>query len=133
VIFTASGNGVLKRFSELLNGANLPNRFISDENLPSQDVINLLQSNLKHGFVSQEFKFVIITDKDVTGQRSSDKDLARMPSRRKKSIDPLQLKVGDFVLSMLGVKHPLYIELVELTGKVVNAKHVKQSNKLLLN
>ena len=98
VIFTASGNGVLKRFSELLNGANLPNRFISDENLLSQEVINLLQSNLKHGFVSQEYKFVIITDKDVTGQRSSDKDLARMPSRRKKSIDPLQLKVGDFVV-----------------------------------
>ena len=111
VIFTASGNGVLKRFSELLNGANLPNRFISDENLPSQDVINLLQSNLKHGFVSQEFKFVIITDKDVTGQRSSDKDLARMPSRRKKSIDPLQLKVGDFVVhEQHGVGR--YLELI---------------------
>jgi len=111
VIFTASGNGVLKRFSELLNGANLPNRFTSDENLPSQDVINLLQSNLKHGFVSQEFKFVIITDKDVTGQRSSDKDLARMPSRRKKSIDPLQLKVGDFVVhEQHGVGR--YLELI---------------------
>lgn len=111
VIFTASGNGVLKRFSELLNGANLPNRFISDKNLLSQDVINLLQSNLKHGFVSQEFKFVIITDKDVTGQRSSDKDLARMPSRRKKSIDPLQLKVGDFVVhEQHGVGR--YLELI---------------------
>ena len=111
VIFTASGNGVLKRFSELLNGANLPNRFISDENLLSQEVINLLQSNLKHGFVSQEYKFVIITDKDVTGQRSSDKDLARMPSRRKKSIDPLQLKVGDFVVhEQHGVGR--YLELI---------------------
>ena len=111
VIFTASGNGVLKRFSELLNGANLPNRFISEENLLSQEVINLLQSNLKHGFVSKEFKFVIITDKDVTGQRSSDKDLARMPSRRKKSIDPLQLKVGDFVVhEQHGVGR--YLELI---------------------
>ena len=111
VIFTASGNGVLKRFSELLNGANLPNRFISDENLLSQEVINLLQSNLKHGFVSQEYKFVIITDKDVTWQRSSDKDLARMPSRRKKSIDPLQLKVGDFVVhEQHGVGR--YLELI---------------------
>ena len=111
VIFTASGNGVLKRFSELLNGANLPNRFISDRNPLSQDVINLLQSNLKHGFVCQEYKFVIITDKDVTGQRSSDKDLARMPSRRKKSIDPLQLKVGDFVVhEQHGVGR--YLELI---------------------
>ena len=111
VVFTASGNGVLKRFSELLNGANLPNRFISDRNPLSQDVINLLQSNLKHGFVCQEYKFVIITDKDVTGQRSSDKDLARMPSRRKKSIDPLQLKVGDFVVhEQHGVGR--YLELI---------------------
>ena len=111
VIFTASGNGVLKRFSELLNGANLLNRFISEENLLSQEVIYLLQSNLKHGFVSKEFKFVIITDKDVTGQRSSDKDLARMPSRRKKSIDPLQLKVGDFVVhEQHGVGR--YLELI---------------------
>jgi len=98
VIFTASGNGVLKRFSELLNGANLPNKFVIKENAVTQDVINLVQSSLRNGFVSQEYKFVIITDKDITGQRSSDKDLARMPSRRKKSIDPLQLKVGDFVV-----------------------------------
>lgn len=111
VIFTASGNGVLKRFSELLNGANLPNNFISGENPPSKKLINIVQSNLKHGFVSEELKFVIVTDKDVTGQRSSDKDLARMPSRRKKSIDPLQLKVGDYVVhEQHGVGR--YLELI---------------------
>ena len=111
VIFTASGKGVLKRFSELLNGANLPNNFISGENPPSKKLINIVQSNLKHGFVSEELKFVLVTDKDVTGQRSSDKDLARMPSRRKKSIDPLQLKVGDYVVhEQHGVGR--YLELI---------------------
>ena len=111
VIFTASGNGVLKRFSELVGGANLPNSFILAENPPSRDLINIVQSNLRHGFISEEYKFVIITDKDVSGQRSSDKDLARMPSRRKKSIDPLQLKVGDFVVhEQHGVGR--YLELI---------------------
>jgi len=111
VIFTASGNGVLKRFSELVGGANLPNSFILAENPPSRDLINIVQSNLRHGFISEEYKFVIITDKDVSGQRSGDKDLARMPSRRKKSIDPLQLKVGDFVVhEQHGVGR--YLELI---------------------
>jgi transcription-repair coupling factor (superfamily II helicase) len=111
VIFTASGNGVLKRFSELVGGANLPNSFILAENPPSHDLINIVQSNLRHGFISEEYKFVIITDKDVSGQRSSDKDLARMPSRRRKSIDPLQLKVGDYVVhEQHGVGR--YLELI---------------------
>lgn len=111
VFFTASGNGVLKRFSELLNGVNLPNKIATGEFEPISDLINLFQSDLKHGFISEEFKFVVITDKDISGQRSSDKDLARMPSRRKKSIDPLQLKVGDFVVhEQHGVGR--YLELI---------------------
>jgi len=40
----------------------------------------------------------VITDKDISGQRSADKDLARLPSRRKKAIDPLQLKAGEYVV-----------------------------------
>ncbi|MFM8869661.1 MAG: DEAD/DEAH box helicase, partial [Candidatus Nanopelagicus sp.] len=111
VFFTASGNGVLKRFSELLNGTNLPNKIATGEFEPISDLINLFQSDLKHGFISEEFKFVVITDKDISGQRSSDKDLARMPSRRKKSIDPLQLKVGDYVVhEQHGVGR--YLELI---------------------
>jgi transcription-repair coupling factor (superfamily II helicase) len=114
VIFTASGNGVLKRFSELLNSANLPNRFVLDQNALTEDVIMLVQSNLRNGFISQDYKFVIITDKDITGQRTVDKDLARMPSRRKKSIDPLQLKLGDFVVhEQHGVGR--YLELINRT------------------
>ena len=40
----------------------------------------------------KKYKIVLITDKDISGQKSTDKDLARMPSRRKKAIDPMQLK-----------------------------------------
>ena len=99
VIFTSSANGTLKRFSELLSSADLPNQISSnDQVVKSGQVITLIRSDIKHGFISEEFKIVVITDKDISGQRSADKDLARLPSRRKKAIDPLQLKTGEYVV-----------------------------------
>ena len=114
VVFTAAANGTLKRFSELLNAANISNQILKNNQSFQDGVVNLVQSDLKHGFISDEFRFVVVTDKDISGQRSSDKDLARMPSRRKKSIDPLQLKVGDFVVhEQHGVGK--YLELINRT------------------
>ena len=111
VVFTAPANGTLKRFSELLNLADLPNKIINSETEINSDVINLVLSNYKHGFISKKYKIVLITDKDVSGQRAADKDLARMPSRRKKAIDPLQLRVGDYVVhEQHGVGR--YLELI---------------------
>ena len=111
VVFTAPANGTLKRFSELLNLADLPNKIINSETEINSDVINLVLSNYKHGFISEKYKIVLITDKDVSGQRAADKDLARMPSRRKKAIDPLQLRVGDYVVhEQHGVGR--YLELI---------------------
>ena len=99
VVITASANGTLKRFSELLNAENLPNQLITDdEKLLQTDLISLYRSEIAHGFKSEKYKVILITDKDISGQKTSDKDLARMPSRRRKAIDPLQLKSGDFVV-----------------------------------
>ena len=99
VVITASANGTLKRFSELLNAENLPNQFVTDDKkLLQTDLISLYRSEIAHGFKSEKYKVILITDKDISGQKTSDKDLARMPSRRRKAIDPLQLKSGDFVV-----------------------------------
>ena len=111
VVFTAQANGTLKRFSELLNQADLPNKILNSETEINGSVINLVLSNYKHGFISEKYKIVLITDKDISGQKAADKDLARMPSRRKKAIDPLQLRVGDYVVhEQHGVGR--YLELI---------------------
>ena len=109
ITFTASGSGTLKRFSELLTNADLP--FQIGEVAPKTKVISLLTSSLAHGFISEKYKLILITEKDISGQRSVDKDLARMPSRRKKAIDPLSLVAGDYVVhEQHGVGR--YLELI---------------------
>ena len=109
ITFTASGSGTLKRFSELLTNADLP--FQIGEATPKNKVISLVTSSLAHGFISEKYKLILITEKDISGQRSVDKDLARMPSRRKKAIDPLSLTAGDYVVhEQHGVGR--YLELI---------------------
>jgi transcription-repair coupling factor (superfamily II helicase) len=109
ITFTASGSGTLKRFSELLTNADLP--FQIAEGDPKNKVISLFTSSLAHGFISEKYKLILITEKDISGQRSVDKDLARMPSRRKKAIDPLSLTAGDYVVhEQHGVGR--YLELI---------------------
>ena len=112
VIFTASANGTLKRFSELLNTADLANEIVEvNKEISQTELIHLYRSDISHGFISEKYKIVLITDKDISGQKSTDKELARMPSRRKKAIDPMQLKTGDYVVhEQHGVGR--YIELI---------------------
>ena len=109
VTFSAPGAGTLKRFSELLNNADIPNQIGALAG--SEKLVGLLQSAIANGFISEKYKVVLITEKDISGQRASDKDLARMPSRRKKAIDPLLLIAGDYVVhEQHGVGR--YVELI---------------------
>jgi transcription-repair coupling factor (superfamily II helicase) len=115
VIFSAAGAGIVERFNNLFIEADLPTRV--DKSIDSQltrDVIHLITTPIEHGFISDSAKTVLITEKDISGQRSSNKDQARMPSRRKKAIDPIELKPGDYVVhEQHGVGR--YIELVQRT------------------
>jgi transcription-repair coupling factor (superfamily II helicase) len=89
----------------------------------TRDAVHLTTSPIEHGYFSAEFKVALITEKDISGQRSSNKDQARMPSRRKKAIDPIELKSGDFVVhEQHGVGR--YIELVQRTVVSVSREYV---------
>jgi transcription-repair coupling factor (superfamily II helicase) len=119
ITFSAPGLGTLNRFHELLNQADLPNSINSAES----SVIHLIQSALANGFISDSEKIVFLTEKDISGQRASDKDLARMPSRRKKSIDPLLLIAGDYVVhEQHGVGR--YVELINRTTNGVTREYL---------
>src|SRR6185312_3721991 len=64
------------------------------------------------GFVNEAVKLALLTETDISGQRSSTKDMSRMPSRRRNMVDPLQLRAGDFVVhEQHGVGR--YVEMVQ--------------------
>lgn len=101
VFLGASGGGLLKRYDEMLS-EHLATTFKTNEDqAPAQGLIHLVKTPLRHGFIAEDAKVVFLTDRDITGRGTSDStlvDTSRLPSRRRKEIDPLSLKRGDFVV-----------------------------------
>jgi len=124
LVFTAAGPGIVERYAKLFAQSDLPVRLL--KNISSgltRDAIYVLATPIEHGFISHEFKSALITEKDITGVRSSNKDQARMPSRRKKAIDPLELKPGDYVVhEQHGVGR--YLELVARTVAGISREYL---------
>ena len=124
LIFTAAGPGLVERYAKLFQQAGLPVRLLKSVSSGlTRDAIYVLATPIEHGFISHEFKSALITEKDITGVRSSNKDQARMPSRRKKSIDPLELRQGDYVVhEQHGVGQ--YVELVARTVNGISREYL---------
>ena len=124
LIFTAAGPGIVERYAKLFQQSGLPVRLLKNISTGlTRDAIYVLATPIEHGFISHEYKSALITEKDITGVRSSNKDQARMPSRRKKAIDPLELKPGDYVVhEQHGVGR--YIELVARTVAGISREYL---------
>ncbi len=96
VIVTAGGRGSLERLAEEMAQADVPSRLEDDLEIGTDSVVHLVRSHLHRGFLLPTL--AVITESDLLGQRSTGKDGQRLPSRRRKTIDPLSLKAGDFVV-----------------------------------
>ena len=112
VTITARGHGPLDRLAEELAAADIPARAGSD--VESESVVSLVRSAAVDGFIFPAAGVVLLTETDLLGQRSTGKSDARMPSRRRRTVDPLSLKSGDFVVhEHHGVGK--YVEMVRRT------------------
>ena len=69
-----------------------------DDLEPVADVVSVTCGALVHGFVDETNRIVLLTGEDLSGQKSSTRDMRKMPARRKRQIDPLELKAGDHVV-----------------------------------
>mgnify|MGYP003891333347 FL=1 len=113
VLLSAHSHGLADRFFDILVDSDVPVRKSeSIKNAPTRDGVIVTTSSLEFGFINDDIKVVLITDKDISGHRNTTGDGVKMPSRRKKTIDPLELKAGDYVVhEQHGVGR--YIELVK--------------------
>ncbi|UGQ14490.1 transcription-repair coupling factor [Yinghuangia sp. ASG 101] len=115
IVFVTEGHGPAQRYVELLSGEGVAARLDADlPAAPGPGLVHVATGRIENGFVSDSLKLLVLTETDVSGQRSSTKDMRRLPSRRRNVVDPLQLKTGDYVVhEQHGVGR--YIEMVQRT------------------
>ena len=100
VVVVHPGHGPAQRMTEVLAEHDVPARLVDeDADGPlATDVVTVTCASLDHGFVDATNRLVLLTGDDLSGQRSSTRDMRRMPARRKRQIDPLELSAGDYVV-----------------------------------
>lgn len=115
VVMVTEGHGPASRLAEVLGNEGIPARLVADlAEAPTRDVVHVSCGSIEHGFVDENLKLTVITETDLSGQKSSTKDMRRMPSRRRNAIDPLALVAGDYVVHEAhGVGK--YVEMVQRT------------------
>ena len=93
------GHGPAQRTVEALGERDVAARLVDAlEDAPAADVVTVACGALTHGFVDEANRLVLLTGEDISGQRASTRDMRRMPARRKRQIDPLELAAGDYVV-----------------------------------
>lgn len=113
-VYVTEGQGLASRTVEVLGGEGIAARLDADLAEISPSLVHVSCGAIDHGFVDAGLKLAVLTETDLTGQRTATKELGRMPARRRKTIDPLTLEAGDYIVhEQHGVGR--YIEMVQRT------------------
>ncbi|WP_018721163.1 transcription-repair coupling factor [Salinispora fenicalii] len=116
VALVFEGHGPAQRAVEVLHDAGLGARLVDEvTSAPAAGQVLVSRGSLIGGFVAEASRFVLLTGDDVTGGRgASTRDMRKLPSRRRNTIDPLELRAGDHVVhEQHGIGR--YVELVQRT------------------
>ncbi|MFK4182928.1 transcription-repair coupling factor [Streptomyces sparsogenes] len=113
-VYLTEGHGPASRTVEVLGGEGIAARLDGDLTEIKPSVVHVACGSIEYGFVDPGLKLAVLTETDLSGQKAAGKDAARMPARRRKTIDPLTLQAGDFIVhEQHGVGR--YIEMVQRT------------------
>jgi transcription-repair coupling factor (superfamily II helicase) len=114
VVLITEGHGPAERLAEVVREEGLGAKLTDLSQPPEPSVVHVATGRLENGFVWPSVGLAVLTETDLSGQKSSTKDMRRMPSRRRGGIDPLQLRTGDYVVhEQHGVGR--YVEMVSRT------------------
>ncbi|MFE6739237.1 transcription-repair coupling factor [Streptomyces tubercidicus] len=113
-VFLTEAHGPAARTVEVLSGEGIAARLDADLAEISPSLVHVSCGSLDNGFLDPALRLAVLTETDLSGQKAAGKDGARMPARRRKTIDPLTLEAGDFIVhEQHGVGR--YIEMVQRT------------------
>ncbi|MEU2428007.1 transcription-repair coupling factor [Streptomyces sp. NPDC007861] len=113
-VYVTEGHGPAARYTEVLGGEGIAARLEADLGEISPSVVHVSTGSIDYGFIDPGLRLAVLTETDLSGQKAAGKDGARMPTRRRKQIDPLTLEVGDYIVhEQHGVGR--YLEMVQRT------------------
>ena len=116
IVVTTEGPGPGRRIRSILTDASCPAALADNvEARPDPGLVTITTAQAGVGFVAPHLKLAILTEGDLTGRvGASTRDMRRMPSRRRKGVDPLTLHPGDYIVhDQHGIGR--FIELVSRT------------------
>ncbi|HEY2671598.1 MAG TPA: transcription-repair coupling factor [Rugosimonospora sp.] len=111
-----AGHGPAQRSVEVLRDAGLGVTLAEDIGEPPvPGTVVIATGGLEVGFVDEASRLAVVTGTDISGGRgASTRDMRKMPSRRRNTIDPLELRPGDYVVhEQHGIGR--YLEMVQRT------------------
>ncbi|MDT0381969.1 transcription-repair coupling factor [Streptomyces sp. DSM 42041] len=113
-VYVTEGHGPAARTVEVLGGEGIAARLEGDLGGIEPSVVHVACGSIDNGLVDPSLKLAVLTETDLSGQKAAGREGARMPARRRKTIDPLTLQAGDFIVhEQHGVGR--YIEMVQRT------------------
>ena len=116
IVLVTEGHGPAQRLVEVLRDEDIAARLDTTiDATPAPGVVHVTCAGLERGFVSDGHRIALLTETDLLGQAGpSTKGERRMPSRRRNTVDPLQLRTGDYVVhEQHGVGR--YVEMIQRT------------------
>ncbi|MEU2547606.1 transcription-repair coupling factor [Streptomyces roseolus] len=113
-VYVTEAHGPASRTVEVLGGEGIAARLTADLTEVDPAVVHVACGSIDFGFVDPALKLAVLTETDLSGQKAAGKDGQRMPAKRRKTIDPLTLEVGDYIVhEQHGVGR--YLEMVQRT------------------
>ena len=116
VVVTTEGPGPGRRIRTILAEAGCPVA-LSDsvDSDPGPGLVTITTAQGPAGFVAPDLRVALLTEGDMTGRAgATTRDMRRMPSRRRKGVDPLTLHPGDYIVhEQHGIGR--FVELVSRT------------------
>ncbi len=116
VVAVTAGVGSAQRLVEQLGAADVPARLAPGVTRwpVGTGAVTVTTGRLDRGFAAPGIGLTVVTETDIRGTKGASRDTPRMPSRRRNTIDPLQLSPGDFVVhEQHGVGR--YVEMTQRT------------------
>ena len=130
VIATMAGPGGARHAAEQLRSEGLPAVYRPQLNDPVEagDAVVTVGPFLD-GFFDEDARLILVTERDLTGKSGARRGAqAKMPSRRRNVVDPLQLTPGDYVVHA----HHGVGRFVEMTSRVVGAGAKRATREYLV-